>query len=109
MFNSNYGMYSGYEVEKEKETKSEYKNISSTDAYSSCQSETIPGIMCPPVYECPQERQIHRQIIHEVPHLCPINTRIINHHIYRHTYSPCYTCCEENEICNVNEGCCGNF
>lgn len=111
MFNSNYGMYSGYEVEKEKETKTEYKNVTSTDMYSSsaCSSESIPGVMCPPIYECPQERQIHRQIIHEVPHVCPINTRIINHHIYRHTYSPCYTCCEENEICNVNEGCCDNF
>lgn len=68
MFNSNYGMYSGYEVEKEKDTKTEYKNVTSSDVYSSpCTSESILGIMCPPVYECPQERQIHRQIIHEVP------------------------------------------
>ena len=61
-------MYSGYEVEKEKDTKTQYKNVTSSDVYSSpCTSESIPGIMCPPVYECPQERQIHRQIIHEVP------------------------------------------
>ena len=30
-------------------------------------------------------------------HVCPINTRV-NHHIYNHTYTPQYTCCEENEI-----------
>ena len=68
MFNSNYGMYSGYEVEKEKETKTEYKNVTSAEMYSnSCAASAIPGIICPPIYECPQERQIHRQIIHEVP------------------------------------------
>ena len=68
VFNSNYGMYSGYEVEKEKETKTEYKNVTSAEMYSnSCAASAIPGIVCPPIYECPQERQIHRQIIHEVP------------------------------------------
>jgi len=68
-----------------------------------------PGCTMPPVYECPQERVCHREFVHEVPHICPINTRIINHHIYKHTYTPCYTCCEENECCNVYEGNCCNF
>ena len=67
------------------------------------------GCQMPPVYECPQERVCHKEIVHEVPHICPINTRIINHHIYRHTYTPCYTSCEENEICNVYDGCCNRF
>ncbi len=67
------------------------------------------GIMCPPIYECPEERVIHREFVHEVPHIKPINTRIVNHHIYRHTYSPCYTCCEENEVCNVTDGCPMNY
>ena len=68
MFNSNYGMYSGYEVEKEKETKMEYKNVTNAEMYSnSCAVSSIPGMVCPPIYECPQERQIHRQIIHKVP------------------------------------------
>lgn len=62
-----------------------------------------------PVYECPQERICHREFIHEVPHVCPINTRVINHHIYKHTYTPCYTCCEENVCSNVYEGSCCNF
>ena len=42
-------------------------------------------------------------------HVCPINTRVINHHIYTHTYTPEYTCCEENEKCDVYQGQCNNF
>ncbi|MDE5539091.1 MAG: hypothetical protein K2J20_01220 [Bacilli bacterium] len=65
--------------------------------------ETMPGVVCPPVYECPRETVCHRYICHEVPHIMPCNTRIINHHIYRHTYTPTYSCCEENEVQNVYE------
>lgn len=57
--------------------------------------------MCPPIMECPQERCCHRYICHEVPHVIPCNTRIINHHVYRHTFTPSYSCCEENEYSNV--------
>ena len=60
-------------------------------------------VMCPPIMECPQERCCHRYICHEVPHVIPCNTRIINHHVYRHTFTPSYTCCEENEYSNVYE------
>ena len=66
-------------------------------------NETMPGVVCPPVYECPRETVCHRYICHEVPHIMPCNTRIINHHIYRHTYTPTYSCCEENEVQNVYE------
>ena len=86
------GMYQGYSVEGSAELK--FTPDKTTD--------TSTPLMCPPIYECPQERCIHKQIIHEVPHIQPINTRIINHHIYKHTYTPCYTCTEENEVCNVN-------
>ena len=37
----------------------------------------------------------------EVPHIKPCNTRIINHHIYKHTFTPCNTCCEENVVENI--------
>ena len=62
--------------------------------------------MCPPIQECPQERVCHRFINYEVPHIIPCNTRIINHHIYRHTYTPCYTTCEENVCANIYDGKC---
>ena len=56
---------------------------------------------CAPIVEMPCERVCHREICHNVEHIQPINTRIINHHIYRHTYKPCYTCCEENVCCDI--------
>lgn len=64
---------------------------------------------CPvmPVYECPEERVCHRYICYDVPHIKPCNTRIINHHVYRHSFTPCYTSCEENVVENVfDRGCC---
>lgn len=61
----------------------------------------MPNCCATPVYECPQERVCHRYICHEVPHIMPCNTRIINHHVFRHTYTPEYTCCEENVCENV--------
>ena len=42
-------------------------------------------------------------------HVCPINTRVINHHIYTHTYTPEYTSCEEHEKCDVYQGDCQEF
>ncbi len=65
------------------------------------------GCTCPPVMECPQERVCHRQMNYEVPHIIPVNTRIINHHIYRHTYQPMFTCTMEDEVCNVYDNKCG--
>ncbi len=62
-----------------------------------------------PLIEPMQERCVHRTIMHEVPHICPIRTRVINHHIYKHTYRPEYSCCEENVVSNVDQGSCCNF
>ena len=62
-----------------------------------------------PVIEPGRERVINRTFIHNVPHICPINTRIINNHIYRHTYQPRYTCCEENRVCQEQCGSCCCF
>ncbi len=56
-----------------------------------------------------RERVINRTFVHEVPHVCPIHTRIINHHVYKHTYRPMYTCSEENVCSNVQCGSCCQF
>ncbi|MEG0977481.1 MAG: CotD family spore coat protein [Bacilli bacterium] len=62
---------------------------------------------CCPIYECPKERVCHRFINYDVPHIMPCNTRVINHHVYRHIYQPEYTCCEENVVSNVyDRKCC---
>ena len=65
--------------------------------------------MASPISEAVQEKQIHRTIVHEVPHVCPIHTRIINHHVYKHTYRPEYSCSEENTVSNVQCGSCCQF
>ena len=76
-------------------------NMPSMGMESSC-CTPLQG-MVSPIYECPQVRCCHREIIHLVPHIQPIETKIINHHIYKHTFSPHYTCCEENVACDVFE------
>ena len=62
-----------------------------------------------PIIEPGRERVIQRNIVHEVRHVCPMNTKIINNHIFKHTYQPHYTCCEENTCTNVQCGSCCNF
>ena len=68
-----------------------------------------PQIMSNPITEGVQEKCVHRTIVHDVPHVCPIHTRVINHHVYRHFYQPRYTCSEENTVSNVQCGSCCNY
>ena len=67
------------------------------------------GNMSNSMSEGVQERVVQRTFVHEVPHVCPIHTRIINHHVYKHTYRPQYTCSEENTVSNVQCGSCCQF
>ena len=68
-----------------------------------CPTQTM---MCPPIYECPQVKCCHRVINYEVPHIIPCHTKTINHHIYRHTYQPCYSYSEEDESSEIYESKC---
>ena len=52
---------------------------------------------------------VEKEFYHEVPHVCPIHTHVINKHIYTHTYRPCYSCSEENQVINNDCGGCCNF
>ena len=67
------------------------------------------GNVMSPVMEPGRERVVNRTFVHEVPHVCPINTRIINNYVYRHTYQPRYTCCEENVVTNQQCGSCCDY
>lgn len=69
----------------------------------------MQGNVMNPIIEPERERIVNRTFVHEVPHVCPINTRIINNHIYRHTYQPRYTCCEENVVTQQQCGSCCCF
>lgn len=64
-------------------------------------------VMESPIIERPVEKCVQKDIVHEVQHICPINTRIINNHIYKHVYVPQYSCCEEDVVTNLDE-CNGN-
>ena len=69
----------------------------------------IPGGVSQPIIEPMQQRVINRTIIHEVPHVCPLQTKIVNHHVFKHTYQPSYSCCEENVCSEIQCGSCCNF
>ena len=73
--------------------------------------DMFDGSGCPgnPIVEQPFERCVTRNFWHEVQHVCPIHTRIINNHIFKHTYVPQYTCSEENICSNIDQGSCCQF
>ena len=85
----------------------ENENMSPDMGMNMMNMNSCGGCTCPPVMECPQERVCHRQMNYEVPHIIPVNTRIINHHVYRHTYQPVFTCTSEDEVSNVYDNKCG--
>lgn len=67
------------------------------------------GNMQAPIVEPTMNKCIEKEFFHEVPHVCPVHTHVINRHIYKHTYTPEYTTSEENQVINLdNGGCCGN-
>ncbi len=72
---------------------SEQKQVSFDNDFDNCcmSYQPMPQMSCTPIYECPIKRVCHRCTNIEVPHIVPINTTIVNHEIYNHTYTPCYT------------------
>ena len=62
-----------------------------------------------PIVEPAINKCVERQFCHEINHVCPINTHIVNKHVYNHTYTPQYSCSEENQIINNDPGCCTKF
>lgn len=52
---------------------------------------------------------VEKEFYHEVPHVCPIHTHVINRHVYKHTYTPQYSCSEENQVINNDCGSCQGF
>lgn len=65
--------------------------------------------ICEQVIEPTQTKCIEKEFYHEVPHVCPIHTHVINKHIYTHTYRPAYSCSEENVVINKQCGSCCCF
>ena len=84
-------------------------SLNTKNTMPSSQPTPTAGQAMSPIIEQGRERVVQRTIVHEVPHVCPINTRIINNHVYKHTYTPNYTCTEENVCTNVQCGSCCNY
>ena len=74
-----------------------------------CVEPNVECFQMGPIMEKPIEKCVQKDIIHEVEHICPINTRVINNHIYKHVYIPQYTCCEEDVVTNVDDCSCNNM
>ena len=68
------------------------------------QVEQEQPIMEPVITKC-----IEKEFYHEVKHCCPIHTHVVNKHIYNHTYTPQYTCDEENVVINNDCGGCSDY
>lgn len=66
------------------------------------------GCGCDPIMEPCIEKCVKRDFCHEVKHICPVHTRIINNHIFRHVYDPQFTQSEENVVTNLDPGSCCN-
>ncbi|MBQ9182064.1 MAG: hypothetical protein IJ134_05495 [Bacilli bacterium] len=62
-----------------------------------------------PIVEPTITKCIEKEFCHDVPHVCPIHTHVINKHIYKHTYTPQYSCSEENQVFNDDCGSCSQF
>lgn len=62
-----------------------------------------------PIVEPVINKCVEKEFCHEVNHICPIHTHVINRHIYNHTYTPQFTCSEEQQVVNNDPGCCGGF
>ena len=69
----------------------------------------MPQICEQQIVEPPINKCIEKEFYHEVPHVCPIHTHVINRHIYKHTYTPQYSCSEENQVINNDCGSCAQF
>lgn len=52
---------------------------------------------------------VEQEFYHEVPHVCPIHTHTVNKHIYKHTYTPQFSCSEECQVVNMDCGKCSGF
>ena len=68
-----------------------------------------PGMMEQQVVEPTITKCVEQEFYHEVPHVCPIHTHTINKHIYKHTYTPQFTCSEECQTVNMDCGKCSGF
>lgn len=109
MFSENNEMFRQDDIDINITNQNANLNMNENMNYNVMDGGMTMGNVMTPIVEPGRERVVNRTFVHEVPHVCPINTRIVNHHIYRHTYQPKYTCCEENVCSEQQCGSCCQF
>ena len=107
--NENFGYGEDINIDINNINTNNNSNFSMNQMDMNMDTNNMMGSVQGPIIEPGRERVIERNIVHEVKHICPMNTKIINNHIFKHTYEPRYTCCEENTCTNVQCGSCSCF
>ena len=107
--NENFGYGEDINIDINNINTNNNSNFSMNQMDMNMDTSNMMGSVQGPIIEPGRERVIERNIVHEVKHICPMNTKIINNHIFKHTYEPRYTCCEENTCTNVQCGSCSCF
>lgn len=62
----------------------------------------MDSIVEPTVNNC-----VEKEFYHEVEHIIPVHTHVINKHIYNHVYKPQFSCSSECQV--INNECGNNF
>lgn len=75
-----------------------------TQQYTNAQPMMEGQVVEPTITKC-----VEQDFYHEIPHVCPIHTHTVNKHIYKHTYTPQYSCSQECQSVNLDCGKCSNF
>ena len=66
-------------------------DIDLNQSQSLINGQMMPGqITSAPIIEPVRERIVNRTIEHVVPHVCPVRTRIINHHVFKYLSTKLY-------------------
>lgn len=105
--NTNRDVYQNIDIDQ---NYNEYNNASMNMNQMPSMGMNMGGCGCQqPIVEQQIVKCVHRTFNHTIPHVCPIKTKIINHHVYRHTYQPSYSCEEQNDVSQINEGSCCQF
>lgn len=65
-----------------------------------CCGDQVCYVTDPAINKC-----IEREFMHEIKHIQPIHTHIINRNIYTHTFVPQYSCSEECQVVDMGCGC----
>ena len=84
--NENFGYGEDINIDINNINNNNNSNFSMNQMDMNMDTSNMMGSVQGPIIEPGRERVIERNIVHEVKHICPMNTKIINNHIYFSKY-----------------------